>query len=135
MNITQPIRDDLDINFNWMELKTQNDETKKDLEFTPKRTIGSKLIYQATKNIDTSLGAKYIGEQYFVETINRGTPTQTLKDSSTDDYITLDWNINYDYSKELSLYGGINNLTDKNIDDVLGSSSGRYYFTGVKVSF
>jgi outer membrane receptor for ferrienterochelin and colicins len=81
------------------------------------------------------LGAKYIGEQYFVETINRGTPTQTLKDSSTDDYITLDWNINYDYSKELSLYGGINNLTDKNIDDVLGSSSGRYYFTGVKVSF
>ena len=135
LNITQPIRDDLDINFNWMELKTQNDETKKDLEFTPKRTIGSKLIYQATKNIDTSLGAKYIGEQYFVETINRGTPTQTLKDSSTDDYITLDWNINYDYSKELSLYGGINNLTDKNIDDVLGSSSGRYYFTGVKVSF
>ena len=135
LNITQPIRDDLDINFNWMELKTQNDETKKDLEFTPKRTIGSKLIYQATKDVDTSLGIKYIGEQYYVKTLNIGTPSQTLQDSKTDDYTTLNWNINYDYSKALSLYAGIDNLTDRKIEDVLGSSSGRYYFTGMKVSF
>jgi len=52
-----------------------------------------------------------------------------------DSYTTLDWNINYEYSKWLSIYGGINNLNDEKIDDVLGSSSGRYYFAGLKVRF
>ncbi len=33
------------------------------------------------------------------------------------------------------LYGGINNLRDEKIDDVLGSSSGKYFFTGVKITF
>lgn len=135
VSVTQPIRDDLDIKFDYTELKTQNEQTKKDLEFTPKRTIGSKLIYQATKDVDTSLGIKYIGEQYYVKTLNIGTPSQSLQDSKTDDYTTLNWNINYDYSKVLSLYAGIDNLTDRKIEDVLGSSSGRYYFTGMKVSF
>lgn len=135
VSVTQPIRDDLDIKFDYTELRTQNEQTKKDLEFTPKRTIGSKLIYQATKDVDTSLGIKYIGEQYYVKTLNIGTPSQTLQDSKTDDYTTLNWNINYDYSKVLSLYAGIDNLTDRKIEDVLGSSSGRYYFTGMKVSF
>lgn len=135
VSVTQPIRNDLDIKFDYTELKTQNEQTKKDLEFTPKRTIGSKLIYQATKDVDTSLGIKYIGEQYYVKTLNIGTPSQSLQDSKTDDYTTLNWNINYDYSKVLSLYAGIDNLTDRKIEDVLGSSSGRYYFTGMKVSF
>ena len=135
VSVTQPIRNDLDIKFDYTELRTQNEQTKKDLEFTPKRTIGSKLIYQATKDVDTSLGIKYIGEQYYVKTLNIGTPSQTLQDSKTDDYTTLNWNINYDYSKVLSLYAGIDNLTDRKIEDVLGSSSGRYYFTGMKVSF
>lgn len=61
-----------------------------------------------------------MGEQYFRETVNRGTPTEIIKDGSTNSYTTLDWNINYEYSKWLSIYGGINNLNDEKIDDVLG---------------
>lgn len=135
LNITQTITDNFDINFNWMELRTQNNETKKDLEFNPNRVIGTKFIYQVNKDLDTSLGIKYTGKEYYKETLNRGTPTETLKDSYTNSYTTVDWNINYDYTKQISLYGGINNLTDEKIDDILGSSVGRYYFTGLKVSF
>jgi hypothetical protein len=32
------------------------------------------------------------------------------------------------------MYVGIDNITDKKIDNVLGSSSGRYFFTGVKIT-
>jgi outer membrane receptor for ferrienterochelin and colicins len=81
------------------------------------------------------LGAKYIGEQYYKETVNRGTPTESTKDSTTKAYTTIDWNINYEHSNKVTLYAGINNLSDQKVEDVLGSSSGRYFFTGVKVSF
>ncbi len=133
--ITQNFSDTLGANFNWNELRTKNDTTNKELEFNPERVVSAKLTYQASKEIDTSLGAKYIGEQYYKETLNRGTPTESIKDSTTKAYTTIDWNINYDYSKKVALYGGINNLSDEKIDDVLGSSSGRYFFTGVRVSF
>ncbi len=133
--VTHNFSDSLGVNFNWTELRTKNDTTNKELEFNPERVMSAKLTYQASSAIDTSLGAKYIGEQYYRETVNRGTPTESIKDSTTKAYTTIDWNINYDYSKQVALYGGINNIADEKIEDILGSSSGRYYFTGVKITF
>jgi len=133
--ITHNFSDSLGVNFNWTELRTKNDTTNKELEFNPERVISAKLTYQASSAIDTSLGAKYIGEQYYRETVNRGTPAESIKDSTTKAYTTIDWNINYDYSKKVALYGGINNIADEKIEGILGSSSGRYFFAGMKVTF
>lgn len=135
LGIQHQLNSKLDIQFNWTELKTKNEQTNEELEFNPNRIVNLKLAYNITENIDSSIGVKYIGEQYYQETINRGTPTETIIDSTTNSYTTLNWNINYDYTKHISLYAGIDNLTDKEIDDVLGSSSGRYYFAGMNVSF
>ena len=135
LGIQHQINNKLDIQFNWTELKTKNEQTNEDLEFNPDRIINLKLAYNITEDIDSSIGAKYVGEQYYQETINRGTPTETIVDSTTNSCTTLNWNINYDYTKHISLYAGIDNLTDKKIDDILGSSSGRYYFAGMNVSF
>jgi len=135
LNIDQEITKNFSVNFNWSELRTENEDTNKELEFNPDRVISLNLAYDITKDLDTSVMAKYTGDQYYLETINRGAPTQTIKESTTNSYTTLDWNINYDYNKFITLTGGINNLTDETIDDILGSSSGRYYFTKLKVSF
>ncbi len=129
------INSKLDVQFNWTELKTKNEQTNEELEFNPDRIVNLNLAYNITEDIDSSIGAKYVGEQYYQETINRGTPTETIVNSTTNSYTTLNWNINYDYTKHISLYAGIDNITDKEIDDVLGSSSGRYYFAGMNVSF
>jgi len=133
--LSRDFSDTLSGSLSWSELGSKNDQTGKEIEFNPERIIGAKLTYQATSDIDTSLGVKYVGEQYYKETVNRGTPAQAIVDSETNPFTTVDWNINYAYSKNLSVYGGINNLTDEKIDDVLGSSSGRYFFAGMRVSF
>jgi outer membrane receptor for ferrienterochelin and colicins len=82
-----------------------------------------------------NLGARYIGNQYFQNTYNRGTPAQTTVDDKTGGFMTYDMGINYAYDQNITLYAGINNILDKKIDDVLGSGSGRYYFTGMRVNF
>lgn len=134
LSMTHPLGDQIDTTFSWMELRTKNDDTGKRLEFNPERAISARIDYQATAAFNTSLMVKYIGDQYYQKTINRGAPTQSIIDATTDAYTTLDWNINYALDKKVSLYGGIYNLSDEKIDDVLGSSSGRYFFGGVRIS-
>ncbi|MDQ1326472.1 MAG: outer rane receptor for ferrienterochelin and colicin [Campylobacterota bacterium] len=133
--LSRDFSDTLSGSLNWSELGSENDQTGKELEFNPDRIIGAKFTYQATSDIDTSLGVKYVGEQYYKKTVNRGTPAQAIVDSKTNAFTTVDWNINYAYSKNFSIYGGVNNIADEKIDDVLGSTSGRYFFTGMRVSF
>lgn len=129
------LSDKVGTRFNWNELKTKNKESGKELEFNPNRIVSAFVDFEVSKDIDTSIGAKYIGSQYYKKTINRGTPTEAIVDDNTGGFTTVDWNMNYSYNKQVALYGGINNLMDKKIEDVLGSSSGRYYFAGMKVSF
>ena len=131
---TQPLGENVDLGLSWTELRTKNEESQKDLEFAPKRTIGTKLTYNVTPALSSYVGVNYVGEQYYLKTLYRGTPSQRLVDATADDYVSVNWGINYAIDKTTTVYGGINNLTDEGIDDVLGSSSGRYFFMGVKVS-
>jgi len=135
LDLQQKIGSSVNLGFNWTEIITENSQSGKDLEFNPDRIINTQLAYAITEDLSSSLGAKYVAKQYFAETINRGTSTETIIDNETNSYTTVNWNINYDLSENLSFYGGIENLTDEEIDDVLGSSSGRYYFAGMNVSF
>lgn len=130
----QPVFDKTDLKLSWMELRTKNKESGKELEFNPERTVGAKFTYNHTKDFSNALGAHYIGEQFYRKTLGRGTPTESIVDATADGYITLNWGINYAVNKTTTVYGGINNLTDETIEDVLGSSSGRYFFMGVKVN-
>ena len=36
---------------------------------------------------------------------------------------------------KVTLYGGINNITDESVDKMIGSNMGRYYFVGARVRF
>ena len=126
----------LEANFFWTELRTENEETKKDLEFQPERMIRVGLDYGVTNDFNLGLIAKHIGEQHFTDVINRGAPTETKNaDALTNSYNTVDLKINYTLNKMFEVYGGVNNVTDETVDDVLGSSVGRYYFAGARAHF
>ena len=127
--------DELVAKFAWNELKSRDDDNDRELEFNPDRTVSLKFEYSPLKTISTSVGAKYVGKQFYKETIARGTPTERVADAKTNGYTTVDLGANYDYSKNLNFYVGINNIFDKKIDDVLGSGSGIYFFSGLKVRF
>ena len=128
----QPLFEKMDLGLSWTELRSKNKESGKDLEFTPERTLGARLDYAFSKQLSSYVGVNYIGEQYYLKTLNRGTPTQSLVDATADDYVSVNWGVNYAINKTVTLYGGINNITNEGVDDVLGSSSGRYFFIGAK---
>lgn len=129
------ISDDLALDLYYNELRSKDRDSGKEIEFNPKRTVSFGVDWQVLSHLDTSIFAKYIGKQYFVDVINRGSNNQRLVDSHTRSYTTFDWNINYKITKDIKLFGGINNIFNSGIDDVLGSTSGRYYFGGVNFHF
>ncbi|WP_324171772.1 TonB-dependent receptor [Sulfurimonas sp.] len=130
------ILDNLNSKFFWSELKTENEDTKKDLEFNPDRTLMLSFDYQATKALNLGIVGKYIGQQHYTEVINRGAPTQTTNPDATTDVINIvDLTIGYKVNKSFEFYGGINNVGDATVEDVLGSNVGRYYFTGIRGRF
>jgi len=125
-------------NFYWSELQTQNEETNKDLEFQPERTMMVSFNWPCvfSNKMNYTLNAKYIGEQHYTKVINTGAPTQsTDPDAITNDFTLMELTFNYKANKMFDLYGGINNLADEKVDDVLGSNVGRYFFAGVHGHF
>lgn len=110
----------------YTELRTEDEKTNKQLEFNPKRSFGANINFNPTKNLGFSTIVKYIGEQAY---------TQNMKDKTTNDYTLIDVNANYKINKNFEIYGGIDNIFDKEVDDILGSNAGRYYFSGLRISF
>ncbi len=126
LNLNYRILDNLSTGFNFMELRTKDKDTNKDLEFNPDRTASLSLNYQALPSLNISTVAKYIGKQHYRE---------NAEDKTTNSFTLVDLNLDYKINKNFSVYGGVNNIFDKKVDDILGSNVGVYYFTGLRMSF
>jgi len=135
VSLSYALSDTLSSEFNWSELRTKNKQTGDALEFNPKRVVSIGVNYMLLPKLQTNLSARYIGEQFHKKTLGKGTPTETTVDATLGGYTVADLSLHYALNKTVSIYGGINNINDKKIDDSLGSSSGRYYYAGMKVSF
>ncbi len=58
-------------------------------------------------------------------------------DEKADDYTITDIAVSKKFRnmQQYEIYGGINNMFDENVDKVLGSNVGRFYYVGARVSF
>ncbi len=136
LSLGYQILENLSANIFWTELRTENEKTKKDLEFQPERTAMLGFDYEAIKGLSLGLVGKYIGEQYYTSVANRGAPTETKNPNAlTNDFVIANFTVDYNINKMFEVYGGINNVGDTTVDDVLGSSVGRYYFAGARIHF
>ncbi|MEA2091029.1 MAG: TonB-dependent receptor [Campylobacterota bacterium] len=129
------ILDSLEANIFWTELRTENEETGYNLEFQPRRTAALGLDYEAAEGLNLGLIAKYIGRQNYTDVIDRGAPNESKSSEMTTAFSMVDFTLDYNINKTFEVYGGVNNLGDTKVDDVLGSSVGRYYFAGARVHF
>lgn len=122
------VSDALTTKFFWTELRTENKETKKDLEFNPDRVISLALDWNVTERFRTGLDATYTGEQKY---------TNNNADQTTDAYTLTNLTLGYKFgeAKQIDAFGGVNNLFDEKVDKRLGSSVGPYYYAGVRVNF
>jgi len=135
LSLKYNINRDLSSSFYWTELRTENEKTKKDLDFQPERTVMLGFDYKFTNVLNGGIFAKYIGEQNYTQVINRGAPTQMTSLTTTDAFTTVDLRADYEIDKTFQLYGGINNIADEKVDNVIGSNVGTYYFAGVRAHF
>lgn len=136
LSVNYQITKDLSTNLFWTELRTENKKTKKDLEFQPERTVMLGFDYEAISGLNLGLVAKYIGKQHYTSVTNRGAPNETTDTNAVAEaFYIADITLNYELSKMVELYGGVNNIGNSTVEDVLGSSVGRYYFAGARFHF
>ena len=115
----------LDLGFNSTLLDTENKATNKELAYTPNISTATSLNYQVTPKLATSLNIRHTGSQYVDE----------LNTRKAEGYSTLDLSLAYQVNKQVEVYGGINNLTDTAIDETLGTTVGRFIYTGLRTNF
>lgn len=116
----------------WIELRTKDKETGKELIFNPDRVIALKADYTVYDGFVLSGIATYTGEQYYTKKTPAG-----LKDETTDPYTLVDLTGTYQFGqdKKYELYGGVYNIFGEEVDDILGSNVGRYFFAGARIKF
>ncbi|WP_418179694.1 TonB-dependent receptor plug domain-containing protein [Aliarcobacter lanthieri] len=130
LNLSYDILSNLSTTFNYTFLDTEDKTTKKDLDFNPNSVVMLSLSYQPIKDMNITPSLRYIGKQDYTETI--GTSTTYKK---TNDQTLVDLSMDYNINKNFNIYGGVNNIFNEKVDDILGSNEGTYYFAGVRVKF
>ncbi|AXH15984.1 TonB-dependent receptor [Malaciobacter mytili LMG 24559] len=112
-------------NFHLTYLDTEDKTLNKELTFTPEVSAYLGLDYKISNNLKTNLSFRYIGEQY----------TNSQNSDKTDDYTLVDLGLNYKINKTASVYGGIDNIFDKKVEEELGVNAGTYMFVGLRFNF
>jgi len=127
-SIGYQVENGLGINLNWLELDTENKKTGKDLEFNPERTVSLNADYQLNEQILLCMQTIYTGKQCYAE----GTVDQTA-----DDYTLVNLTTSYTFGDKnvYEIYGGVNNIFDEDVDAIIGSNVGTYFFAGLRASF
>lgn len=121
----QPV-DDLTLKAAYTYTETKDDLTGNQLTRRPKNKLTFDANYSFLKKANVNLGLVYVGTRY-ADTAN----TQKMKD-----YLLVNLAGSYDITKNLQLFGRVNNLFDRQYEEVAGyGTPGIGAYGGVKVSF
>ncbi len=112
----------------WTELRTENKDSGKRLEFNPQRVLSLGFDVNITNNLNMGISATHIGEQYY---------TEGGQDRTTDAYSLTNLTANYSFGDNnmFKVNAGINNVLNTKVHKRLGSNVGAYYFAGLTVKF
>ena len=145
-NLFVSLRDDLDLNTNLTYMIDSKDkDTGEPLSIIPKYTINTTLDWQATDKLSFQVSGTYYGKQE-APTLNSRSASRYDRSAQqdVDPYGLMGLSSGYEFSKNLSVRVGINNLLDKrlsrkgNAEDAGAQTynePGRAYFASVTTSF
>ncbi|WP_157278067.1 TonB-dependent receptor plug domain-containing protein [Aliarcobacter butzleri] len=125
VNLDYKFTESFDTQFNLTYLDTEDKNTNKELTYTPSLSASLNLNYKLLDDLASNIALRYIGKQY----------EDQANDNKLDDYTLVDLGLNYNINKITSIYGGVDNIFDKKVDERVNINVGTYYFAGVKVSF
>ena len=120
------------LSINYTHLFQAEDQDGKDLKRRAKENLKIAVDYYGIEKLHLGVAAEYVGSRTDI----KYNPNYTTSDIETGKYTVIDFTANYDISKEIQLYGKIENLTDKYYQTVYGyATSPRAFSLGLKASF
>lgn len=125
INLDYKFNDSFDTQFNFTYLDTEDKSTNKELTYTPNLSASLNLNYKLLDDLSSNITLRYIGKRY----------EDQLNNTKLDDYTLVDLGINYDLNKITTLYGGVDNIFDKKVDEKVDINLGTYYFAGLRIKF
>lgn len=125
--------DDLVLRFNYTYTDTEDKRTGEDLLRRPKNKLGLDLNYHFLKKGNANLGVIYVGKRDDKEW---DPSTWTARRVKLDQYTLLNLAASYDITKNFQIFGRVDNLFDKDYEEVSGyGTPGLSFFGGIKLSF
>ncbi len=107
-------------------VKTENAEGKS-LRSRPKNQVDANVVYYVSENFDLGLNAQYIGTRYDKDG-DEGT--------QTGEYTIANFVSNIKVNKQVTVYGKIDNITDKYYQTRDGyATAGRSLYLGLNAKF
>ncbi|MDD2735455.1 MAG: TonB-dependent receptor [Desulfuromonadaceae bacterium] len=135
VELTASVRpsDELMLRAGYTYTKTENKETGLELLLRPKNKISFDGNYRFLKNATLNLGIIYVGTRF--NTVYDPT-TYAAARVKMSEYLLANLAASCDISKNLQIFGRVDNLFDKNYEEITGyGTAGISAFGGVKVSF
>ena len=123
--------DDLTVRANYTYTDTEDKRTGEDLIRRPKNKFGLDLNYHFLKKGNANLGVIYVGKRDDLDfSIS---PPRRVK---LDRYTLVNLAASYDITKNVQLFGRVENLLDKEYEEVKGFGTlGLSFFGGIKLNF
>jgi vitamin B12 transporter len=123
---------DLLLCVNYTHLINAQDQKGNDLIRRDKDDVKVAVDYYGITNLHVGVEAQYVGSR--TDTVFNADFTTSAVE--TGKYTVVNMTVNYDFNKEISLYGKIDNLTDKTYQSVYGyTASPRAFYAGVRAKF
>jgi vitamin B12 transporter len=121
----QPL-DQLTLKTAYTYMETKDDITGKQLVRRPKNKVAFDANYSFLKKANANMGLVYVGTRY----------ADAANTNKMGDYLLVNLALSYDVTKNLQLFGRIDNLFDRQYEEVAGyGTPGIGGYGGVKVSF
>lgn len=125
------ISQQLSIGGNYTYLSARDRLNDKPLDDRSRHRANASITWQPFTELETSLRYEYVGSQF--RTIGR----ERVK---LPNYSLVHWDINYEVNKYLSVYGGIENITDKRLanddfDLYKRADEGRRFYAGFNLRY
>ena len=120
------------LSLNYTYLFNAEDNSGDDLKRRAKENLKISIDYYGIEDLHLGVDAQYVGSR----TDTKFNPDYSTLDVETGKYTVVNLTANYDITKEIQLYGKIENLTDKYYQTVYGyAASPRAFNLGLKASF
>ncbi len=118
--------DELKLSGNYTYTDTENKQTGKELSRRPKHKLNLNLNYRPWEKLNLNLGINYVGQRW----------NDADNKKRVDSYTRVDLAISYDICDYAQLFGRVENLLDKQYQEVLDySAPGASFYGGVKLTF